>query len=45
MLTCPSAAAPEVHLEPEADMVGETIDGTLRQTNLPNESREYLLKT
>jgi predicted dithiol-disulfide oxidoreductase (DUF899 family) len=29
---------------PEADMVGETIDGTLRQTNLPNESREYLAK-
>ena len=25
-------------------MVGETIDGTLRQTNLPNESREYLAK-
>ena len=25
-------------------MVGETINGTLRQTNLPNESREYLAK-
>src|ERR1041385_1420273 len=25
-------------------MVGETIDGTLRQTNLPNESPEYLAK-
>jgi predicted dithiol-disulfide oxidoreductase (DUF899 family) len=25
-------------------MVGETIDGTLRQTNLPNESRGYLAK-
>ena len=25
-------------------MVGETIDGTLRQTNLPNESPEYLSK-
>jgi predicted dithiol-disulfide oxidoreductase (DUF899 family) len=25
-------------------MVGETIDGTYRQTNLPNESKEYLAK-
>jgi predicted dithiol-disulfide oxidoreductase (DUF899 family) len=25
-------------------MVGETIDGTLRQTNLPSESREYLAR-
>lgn len=25
-------------------MVGETIDGTYRQTNLPNESQEYLAK-
>jgi predicted dithiol-disulfide oxidoreductase (DUF899 family) len=28
----------------EVDMVHEMIDGTYRQTNLPNESEEYLAK-